>query len=108
MTGYICQLLPDAPPPCKVLVVDDDELIRTQLAVFLEYAGYEVTTAESAQQALRQIETTRCEVVIADWQMPDMDGPSFCRQIRDRQDSAYLYVLMFTIRGDSEDVIASE
>jgi two-component system, cell cycle response regulator len=106
MTGYLCESLPDAPPPCTVLVVDDDELIRSLLTVFLESAGYEVATAESAQQALMQIEATRCEVVIADWQMPDMDGPSFCRQIRNRQRNTYLYVLLFTIRGDSEDVVA--
>ncbi len=106
MPGRLSNVLPDAQPPCTVLVVDDDELIREHLAIHLESAGYAVAMADCAQQALRKIEATRCEVVIADWEMPGMDGVSLCRRIRDEPRETYLYVLMFTIRSDSCDVVA--
>jgi two-component system cell cycle response regulator len=90
---------------CNVLVVDDDELIRKQLVIHLERAGYAVATADCAQRALGKLAESRCEVVIADWEMPDMDGVSLCRRIRDERGENYVYVLMFTIRDNSDDVL---
>lgn len=104
MTAHLSELLPQTRSPCQVLVVDDDELVREQLRIFLEFAGYTVATAGCAQQALDCIETTHCEVAIVDWEMPDIDGLSLCELIRGS--GADIYLLLFTIRGASADVVA--
>ncbi len=105
MTACLSPNLPDAPLPGTVLVVDDDELVREHLAIHLQRAGYAVATADCGQQALEQISMSHCEAVIADWEMPGMDGLSLCRRIRGQWRDSQPYFLMFTIRGDTEDVV---
>ncbi|MEK6571069.1 MAG: sigma-54 dependent transcriptional regulator, partial [Bacteroidota bacterium] len=58
----------------KILVVDDEERIRTILATVLRDAGYEVETAKDGIEAIGKSAAFKPEVVIADLQMPRMDG----------------------------------
>src|ERR1700739_4678345 len=89
---------------CQVLVVDDDELVRTQLGSLLGLAGYAVHEATSGRDALRLLDTTSCEIVVTDWQMPDMNGLELCRALRMRDADRYTYVLMLSVcnaKGDA-------
>jgi two-component system cell cycle response regulator len=99
-------LLPDPTRRCSVLLVDDDELVRAQFAALLQVAGYDVYTAASGDEALRVLDETPCQIVLTDWQMPDMDGLALCRNIRLRDSTGYIYVLMLTIRGSRRDILA--
>jgi two-component system cell cycle response regulator len=94
-----------APTRCNVLVVDDDELVRTQLASLLRLAGYQVQCAESGAQALSILELGPCEIVLTDWEMPDMDGPSLCKALRLRDNERYTYVIMLSIRNAAADIL---
>jgi two-component system cell cycle response regulator len=89
---------------CRVLVVDDDDLVRGRLATLLA-PRYEVEVAASAAEALRVLNTKDCHVVLTDWQMPDMDGLALCRQVRRRVQDGYIYVLMLTIRDAPQDIL---
>jgi two-component system cell cycle response regulator len=91
---------------CRVLVVDDDALVRGRLATLLNASRYEVEVAATAEEALRILDATHCHIVLTDWQMPDMDGLALCRLIRRRNYQGYIYVLMLTIRDGEEDVMA--
>lgn len=99
-------LLSDPARRCRVLLVDDDELVRAQFAALLQIAGYDVYTAASGDEALRVLDKTSCQIVLTDWQMPDMDGLALCRNIRLRDNTGYIYVLMLSIRGSRRDVLA--
>jgi two-component system, cell cycle response regulator len=99
-------LLSDPARRCRVLLVDDDELVRAQFAALLQIAGYDVYTASSGDEALRVLDKTSCQIVLTDWQMPDMDGLALCRNIRLRDNTGYIYVLMLTIRSSRRDVLA--
>jgi two-component system cell cycle response regulator len=99
-------LLTDPTRPCCVLLVDDDELVRAQFAALLQLAGYDVCTAASGDEALRVLDETSCQIVLTDWQMPDMDGLALCRNIRLRDSRGYIYVLMLTVRGSRRDILA--
>jgi len=99
-------LLSDPTQRCRVLLVDDDETVRMQLAALLQMAGYDVYTAESGEEALRVLDKTPCQIVLTDWQMPDMDGLALCRNLRLRDNTGYIYVLMLTVRSSRRDVLA--
>jgi two-component system, cell cycle response regulator len=90
--------------PCRVLVVDDDDLVRGRLAALL-VPSYDVETAASASEALGILDAKECHIVLTDWQMPDMDGLALCRKVRRRVQNDYIYVLMLTVRDTPRDIL---
>ncbi len=72
--------MPDAP----ILVVDDDESIRTTVSDVLDLEGYQVITASNGAEALWQVEQTAPAVVLLDMRMPVMDGWAFAQEIAAR------------------------
>jgi two-component system cell cycle response regulator len=94
-----------ATTPCRVLVVDDDPLVRTHISEALNAAQYQVESAATAEEALRIMDAAHCDIVLTDWQMPDMDGLELCRQVRLRIEEGYVYVLMLTIRATKQDEV---
>src|SRR5881275_1020863 len=79
----------------RVLVVDDDEDIRTLVRELLERAGYTVDEAESGRAALRNLFSSSPALVVLDVTMPDMDGYQTLERIRDLSD---VPVIMLTAR----------
>jgi PAS domain S-box-containing protein len=90
----------------RVLVVDDDQDARDLLAIALEGHGAAVRTAPSAAEGLRHLEQDRFDVLVADIGMPDEDGYSFVRRLRDRehhQQLAHLPAIAVTAYGGASD-----
>jgi two-component system cell cycle response regulator len=94
-----------APHSCRVLVVDDDDLVRERLAALLNASHFDVEVAASGADAMRVLSSTRCHIVLTDWQMPDMDGLTLCRTVRSSEQEHYIYVLMLTIRNTRRDIL---
>jgi diguanylate cyclase (GGDEF)-like protein len=92
---------------CRVLVVDDDPMVRKHLAEVLNASQYLVEVAATGAEALRIMDATHCHVVLTDWQMPDMDGLALCRHVRLKMQESYVYVLMLTIRNTRHDVLTA-
>jgi len=90
----------------RVLLVDDDELVLARLQGVLVTAGFEVCTAANGSDALTCLEKTFSPVVIMDLKMPDMDGLSVCRTIRQRTWPGYVYILLLTVQDAEEDILA--
>jgi two-component system cell cycle response regulator len=91
--------------PCRILVVDDDDLVRARLTALLRTAEFEVETAGSGEEALRILSARHCQILLTDWQMPDMDGLSLCRIVRAEYSASYVYVVMLTVRDGKADVL---
>lgn len=89
----------------KVLVVDDDEVCRDALSVMLRNNSYEVLTATNGREALEKLTRTDCRMVITDWVMPEVNGPTLCRAIRSGNFGGYVFIILLTTRGTHEDVI---
>jgi two-component system cell cycle response regulator len=89
---------------CRVLLVDDDPLVRARLSALLNASQYDVELAATGEEAARILDATRCHIVLTDWQMPDMDGLALCRHIRLRHCESHIYVLMLTIRDGEHDI----
>ena len=99
-------MAPETVEPCKVLLVDDDELLRAQLAVLLQHAGYIVSVAGSGEEALRCLDADPCSIVISDWEMPEMDGIALTRHLRAQRQESYIYVFLLTARRGKRDIVA--
>jgi PAS domain S-box-containing protein len=90
--------------PVRVLYVDDESSLLDLCKMYLERAGkYIVTTATSAPEALRILELARFDAIIADYQMPEMDGIEFLKIVRGRGDKTPF--IIFTGKGREEVVI---
>ncbi len=81
----------------SILLVDDDEVLRERLAQAIRARGYEVRTAGSADEALREATKDSPEMAVLDLRMPGMNGLELLREIR-KQDPA-TRVLMLTGYG---------
>jgi len=71
-----------APKRCHVLVVDDEQIVRTHLRRLLELRGYRVTEAAGGLAGLESLERDQPDVMILDIRMPDLDGVEVIRRIR--------------------------
>ena len=67
-----------------ILVIDDDEMIRTVFKRFLKGQGYDVECAEDGREGLRMIEAKSPDLVITDIMMPDTDGLEVVLSMRER------------------------
>lgn len=80
----------------RALVVEDDCVSSQFLSDSLTCFGYEVTTATNGREALDLVRTGEYRIVISDWEMPEMCGDELCRQIRSRNWSSYIYIMLVT------------
>lgn len=95
--------LPGA-PSAKILVIDDEVAVLRLLKTLLARSNYEVTTAETAREALAMIESGRFDCVITDAVMPEMSGYDFVKTVRSNPRHAELPVLMLTRKRHRQDV----
>jgi CheY-like chemotaxis protein len=83
----------DFPP---VVVADDDRDVRTMLRTLLELDGHEVVEAKDGREAWQLCLEVQPSVVVADIQMPGIDGLQLCRKIRSSQYSPDIKVIVYT------------
>lgn len=86
----------------KVLTVDDSRTMREMVAFTLRSAGYEVFEASDGQQALSLMNTNRMDLVIADLNMPVMDGITLIRRLRALPAYRTIPILMLTTESDDK------
>jgi len=87
----------------RILVVDDEERIRQDLAFILEDEGYEPMTARSGLEALATLEDQRFDIVITDLMLPDLGGMEVLRKIK--KDYPETMVVMITAHGSEEKAV---
>jgi two-component system, OmpR family, response regulator MprA len=88
----------------SVLIAEDDKSVRDSLVRALTFEGYDVTTAADGGEALLSALETRPDVIVLDILMPNVDGLTACRRLRERGDRTP--VLMLTARHEVSDRVA--
>jgi two-component system chemotaxis sensor kinase CheA len=89
----------------RVLVVEDSDFFRQLLVPTLSAAGYDVTAASSAAEALRMRDAgLPVDVIVSDIDMPHMDGLGFARAVREGGNWAELPMIALTGRGSQQDI----
>ena len=89
--------------PLSVLIVEDDNSLRTAVRLNLENAGYKVQEADNGETALSLFSSRTFDLVICDLNMPGMDGITFITQCRERNPDPA--IVLITAYGDSELVL---
>lgn len=84
----------------RILIAEDEEPMRKILRLYLEKEGYEVLTASDGAEAFDKLCETPCDLLIADWMMPRMDGITLCREIRAY--SLPIKIIMLTAKDSPE------
>ena len=91
------------PPEARLLVVDDEPNIRELLATSLRFAGFEVHAAADGAAALRLAREVEPDLVVLDVMLPDMDGFTVTRRLREK--GQHVPVLFLTARDDTADKV---
>jgi two-component system response regulator ResD len=89
----------------RVLIADDDTVVRDVVRRYLERDGLEVTVAGDGSEALRVLGTQRIDVAVLDVMMPGPSGLSLCRTLRQSGDYS-VPVILLTALGEEDDRIA--
>ena len=87
----------------RVLVVDDDEVIRQLIAVNLQLEGFDVSTAVDGQDCLDRVGEIDPDVITLDVMMPRLDGWETAIQLRRSPDTAHIKVVLITARAQEDD-----
>ena len=88
-----------------VLLVEDEPAQREVLAYNLEAEGYAVSRAENGEEAMLQVAEITPDLVILDWMMPLMSGIEVCRQLKTRDDTKNIPVIMLSARSEEVDTV---
>lgn len=94
---------PAAARPVRVLLVEDDELMRRSFSVALERYGYRVRAAADGLTGLETFREEDFDLLILDVMLPGLDGIGLCRKVRE---TSLVPVLMMSARGDGLDIVA--
>ncbi|MBE0509735.1 MAG: phosphate regulon transcriptional regulator PhoB [Chromatiales bacterium] len=89
----------------KILLVEDEAAIREMMRMALERAGYEISEAEDAIQAERQLSDGLPELVLLDWMLPGTSGIELARRLRKDEYTRELPIIMLTARSEEDDRI---
>jgi diguanylate cyclase (GGDEF)-like protein len=91
--------------PHHILVVDDEPVNLTLLSKRLAQRGYQVSTAESADQALAVINADRPDIVLLDIFMPKVSGVDLLRTLRESEPTKALPVILVSALGDTSHIV---
>jgi len=92
----------DNPKYIKILVVDDEEEVRKLISDFLSSEGYQIYTASNGKEALKIISEKEPDIVLIDYMMPELDGISLCKTIKNNPDTIDMGVILITGINDME------
>jgi len=94
-------------PSRRILLVEDSATMRRMLGAMLSDEGYEVIAVEHGAEGLaRAREAPRPELILTDYEMPELDGAGLCRAVKADVDLRSIPVLMLTTLGDARSKLA--
>jgi two-component system, chemotaxis family, chemotaxis protein CheY len=97
--NYVVKMHPNASPELRVLIVEDDDMVRATLKRLLKAHGYLVEEADNASDALMMFQASRFDLVITDYDMAGMKGDALVAGIKAAD--ATLPVVMITAHPES-------
>jgi sigma-B regulation protein RsbU (phosphoserine phosphatase) len=91
----------------KILIAEDDPISRCLLEASLAKWKYEVVVAVNGAEAWQALQVDKPpQLAILDWMMPELDGPTVCRKLRELKPRDATYVILLTARTEKADIVA--
>ncbi len=90
----------------RILVAEDERATRARIVACLREFGHVPVEAANGREAWEIIREQEVPIVVSDWQMPKIDGPTLVRRIRSEVRDGYVYVILLTSRSERDDIIA--
>ncbi len=87
-------------PPARLLIIDDDANFLRVWAYILARAGFAVTAVANAEEAKAYLQTRPADLILCDVNLPGLDGPSFCEDLKASPRTRDIPVVMISARGD--------
>lgn len=91
--------------PSLVLVVDDDDALRTGLARLVQSEGYQTVEAKNGLEALELVAKKQPDLILLDWMMPELSGIEVCRQLKSDEKTRLIPIVMITALHEQEEKI---
>lgn len=92
----------------RILLVEDNETLRTGLRAILEQENYQVDEAGNGVEALKLMEINTPDLILADIMMPEMDGYAFFAEVRKRQEWVAIPFIFLTARRERKFILAGK
>ncbi len=83
----------------KILIIDDDPIVRMALKKTLQNQGYEITVASNGEEGITIAQRVRPSLIICDWMMLQLDGLEVCRRIKADPELATTFFILLTAKG---------
>ena len=90
----------------KVLIAEDNNVVRKGLINFLKKWGYQAIEADNGNDAWQALEDDHeIRLAIVDWNLPGLSGMQICQRLRIRASGPYVYTIMFSSRTSEEEQV---
>ncbi|MEE2757593.1 MAG: response regulator [Myxococcota bacterium] len=89
----------------NIMVVEDEESVRDMVAKMLSARGYGVEVAHDGLDGLRKIDQEKPDLLIADVMMPNLDGITLVKALKEHKDTKAIPVIFLTAKGDARSMI---
>lgn len=83
----------------KILIIDDDPIVRAALKRTLQNQGYDATVASNGEEGITQAQRVRPALIICDWMMSQLDGLEVCRRIKADPELVTTFFILLTAKG---------
>ena len=88
----------------RILVADDDEDLLQALDFTLSQNGYNVIQAKDGAETIVEALESKPDLILLDIMMPNLDGFTACRELKNREDTKRIPIIMLTAKGEVEDI----
>jgi two-component system phosphate regulon response regulator PhoB len=92
-------------PQSRILIIEDERAMTKVLAYNLQREGYEVVVAHDGQEGLHKAQTNPPDLIILDLMLPTLDGLEVCRELRAKEPTRAVPILMLTAKAEETDQV---
>ena len=89
----------------KILVVEDEIDIKNLIVYALENKGYDLTSTDDGEKAIKLVKENKPNIIILDWMLPSVSGLEVCRTIRRDETTQHIPIIMLTAKITENDKI---
>ena len=89
----------------NILIAEDHRMTLRMLEKYLEELDYEVTAVEDGKKAWEEYQDKHPQIIITDWEMPEMNGLELIKNIRNHEDESYTYIILLTAKDEKSELV---